>query len=238
MSRRGTSRFGCSSKGAAMIHVAPSILSADFARLGEQVLEAERGGAGRIHIDVMDGHFVPNLTMGPAVVKSLRKVTKLPLEVHLMVDEPAKFVDAFLAAGTDRIIAHYEVLGDPRPLFQHLHGAGKTVGLAIKPDTPVEVLEPFLPEIDLALCMTVYPGFSGQAFLPESPPRIAALRRLIDRLHPGCDLEVDGGIDRATTPTVVRAGANVLVAATAVYGDPEGPAAAVRALLALGQQAG
>jgi ribulose-phosphate 3-epimerase len=220
-----------------MIQIAPSILSADFARLGEQVLETEQAGAGRIHIDVMDGHFVPNLSMGPAVVKSLRRVTRLPLEVHLMVDEPGKFLDPFLAAGADRIIAHYEVLGDPGPLFRHLRTAGKNVGLAIKPDTPVEVLEPYLAEIDLALCMTVYPGFSGQAFLPESPPRIAALRALIARLNPACDLEVDGGIDRTTTPIVVGAGANVLVAATAVFGDPAGPAAAVRALLSQAQRA-
>jgi ribulose-phosphate 3-epimerase len=216
-----------------MVVIAPSILAADFARLGEQVLETERAGAGRIHIDVMDGHFVPNLSMGPAVVKSLRQVTRLPLEIHLMVQEPGRFLDAFIAAGADSLIAHYEVLGDPRPLFRHAHDAGKKVGLAIKPDTPVEVLEPFLPEMDLALCMTVYPGFSGQAFLPESPPRIAELRRLIDRLHPSCDLEVDGGIERHTTPPVVKAGANVLVAATAVFGVPEGPAAAVQGLLAL-----
>jgi ribulose-phosphate 3-epimerase len=217
-----------------MVVIAPSILSADFARLGEQVLETERAGAGRIHVDVMDGHFVPNLSLGPAIVKSLRRVTRLPLEVHLMVQEPGRFLDAFLAAGADTLIAHYEVLGDPGPLIRHVRDAGKKVGLAVKPDTPVEVLEPSLPDLDLALCMTVYPGFSGQAFLPESPPRIAELRRLIDRLHPSCDLEVDGGIDRHTTPTVVRAGANVLVAATAVFGVPEGPAAAVQELLRLG----
>jgi ribulose-phosphate 3-epimerase len=219
-----------------MVVIAPSILAADFARLGEQVLEAERAGAGRVHVDVMDGHFVPNLSMGPAVVKSLRRVTRLPLEIHLMVQEPGRFLDTFIAAGADTLIAHYEVLGDPGPLFRHVHDAGKKVGLAVKPDTPVEVLEPFLPELDLALCMTVYPGFSGQAFLPESPPRIAELRRLIDRLRPSCDLEVDGGIDRDTTPTVLKAGANVLVAATAVFGVPEGPAAAVQGLLALARQ--
>jgi ribulose-phosphate 3-epimerase len=219
-----------------MVQIAPSILSADFARLGEQVLETEQAGAGRIHIDVMDGHFVPNLTMGPAIVKSLRRVTRLPLEVHLMVEEPGRFVDAFLNAGADRLIVHHEVMPDPRPLARSLHERGKTVGVAIKPDTPVEVMEAYLPDIDLALCMTVYPGFSGQKFLPESPGRIAALRRLIELRHPGCDLEVDGGIDKATTPVVVRSGANVLVAATAVYGVPEGPAAAVKELLALAAQ--
>ena len=216
-----------------MVHIAPSILAADFARLGEQVLETERAGAQRLHIDVMDGHFVPNLSMGPAVVKSLRKVTRLPLEIHLMVEEPARFFDAFLAAGADSLIFHHEVVADPRPLVERLHAAGKKAGVAVKPDTPVEVLEPVLPALDVALCMTVYPGFSGQAFLADSPPRIAQLRRLIERLHPGCDLEVDGGIDPATTPAVVRAGANVLVAATAIFGVPEGPAAAVRGLLSL-----
>jgi ribulose-phosphate 3-epimerase len=215
-----------------MIQIAPSILSADFARLGEQVHDAERGGAARIHIDVMDGHFVPNLSMGPAIVKGLRPVTRLPLEVHLMVEDPGRFLDAFLDAGADRLILHYEVLPDPRPLFQRIHARGKTVGLAVKPDTPVDVLEPLLPSLDLALCMTVHPGFSGQAFLPESPARVAALRQLIDRKHPGCDLEVDGGIDTATAPLVVRAGANVLVAATAIFAVPEGPAAAVRNLRA------
>jgi ribulose-phosphate 3-epimerase len=216
-----------------MVQIAPSILAADFARLGEQVLETERAGAGRIHIDVMDGHFVPNLSMGPAVVKSLRRVTRLPLEVHLMVEEPGRFVDAFLQAGADRLIVHHEVLPDPRPLARSLHERGKTVGVAIKPDTPVAVMESYLAEIDLALCMTVHPGFSGQKFLPESPGRIAALRRLLEQRHPGCDLEVDGGIDKATTPLVVQAGANVLVAATAIFGVPEGPAIAVKELLAL-----
>jgi ribulose-phosphate 3-epimerase len=215
-----------------MVRIAPSILAADFARLGEQVLETERAGAERIHIDVMDGHFVPNLSMGPAVVKSLRKVTRLPLEIHLMVEEPGRFFDLFIKAGADRLIFHHEAVTDARPLVDRLHAAGKEAGVAIKPDAPVDVLEPVLPALDLALCMTVFPGFSGQAFLPESPPRIAHLRRLIDRLRPGCDLEVDGGIDRETAPIVVRAGANVLVAATAIFGVPEGPAEAVRGLLA------
>jgi ribulose-phosphate 3-epimerase len=215
-----------------MVAIAPSILSADFARLGEQVVESEQGGAQRIHIDVMDGHFVPNLTMGPVVVQGLRPVTRLPLEIHLMVEQPGLFADAFLDKGADTLIAHLEVLPDPRPFLAHVHGRGKKVGLAVRPDTPVETLEPFLADIDLALCMTVHPGFSGQAFLPESPGRIRRLRQLLDRLHPGCDLEVDGGIGPDTTPTVVRAGANVLVAASAVFGAPEGPTAAVRHLLA------
>jgi ribulose-phosphate 3-epimerase len=215
-----------------MIHIAPSILSADFARLGEQVLETERAGASRVHIDVMDGHFVPNLSMGPAIVNSLRKVTKLPLEVHLMVEDPAKFADAFLDAGADTLIVHQEVLFDPRPLIRHVHERGKKIGLAVKPETPVEALASYLSEIDLALCMTVHPGFSGQAFLPESPPRITALRQFIDQANPKCELEVDGGIDATTGPIAVRAGANVLVAASAIFHAPQGAAAAVRELLA------
>jgi ribulose-phosphate 3-epimerase len=215
-----------------MIRIAPSILSADFARLGEQVNETERAGADRIHIDVMDGHFVPNLSMGPAVVQSLRPVTRLPLEVHLMVNEPGRFVDAFVDKGADTLIPHYEVLAEPLALIRHLHALKKKAGLAIKPETPVEVLEPLLPELDVALCMTVHPGFSGQAFLPESPARIRRLRQLIDRLNPACDLEVDGGIDLDTGPVTVQAGANVLVAATAIFRAPEGPAGAVRRLLA------
>jgi ribulose-phosphate 3-epimerase len=213
-----------------MIDIAPSILSADFARLGEQVRECEQGGAGRIHIDVMDGHFVPNLSMGPVVVQGLRPVTRLPLEVHLMVEHPDLFFDPFLAAGADTLIFHHEVVTDPRPLVRRLHERGKKAGVAIKPDTPVETMEPYLNDVDLALCMTVYPGFSGQKFLPQSPERIRTLRQLINRLNPACELEVDGGIDDSTAHIVVEAGANVLVAATAVFHDPRGPAAAVRAL--------
>jgi len=220
-----------------MIHIAPSILSADFARLGEQVKASEQGGASRIHIDVMDGHFVPNLSMGPVVMQGLRKVTRLPLEIHLMVDDPGLFFDAFIGKGADTLIFHHEVVADPRPLVRQLHDKGKKAGVAVKPDTPVEAMEPYLADIDLALCMTVHPGFSGQAFLPESPARIQRLRQLIDRLNPRCELEVDGGIDDATARIVVEAGANVLVAATAVFGVPEGPAEAVRGLLLRAQGA-
>ncbi len=221
-----------------MIVIAPSILSADFARLGEQVVESEQGGAGRIHIDVMDGHFVPNLTLGPAIVGSLRRVTRLPLEVHLMIEQPLRFIDPFLDKGADLLIAHVEVLSDPAVFIRRLHDAGKMAGLAVRPDTPVEALEPFLGTLDLALCMTVHPGFSGQAYLPESPERIRRLRGLIDGLKASCDLEVDGGIMIETGRTSVQAGANVLVAATAVFGDPAGPAAAVRNLLAAARAGG
>jgi ribulose-phosphate 3-epimerase len=210
-----------------MIHIAPSILAADFSRLGEQVLETEQAGAQRIHVDVMDGHFVPNLSMGPVVVKGLRPRTRLPLEVHLMVEEPGRFADFFLKAGADSLLVHIEVLPDPRPLLGQIRGRGKKVGLVVNPETPVESIEPYLDEIDLALCMTVHPGFGGQEFLPQSPDRIRQLRALIDRINPGCELEVDGGIDLETAPRAVEAGAGVLVIGTAVFGHAQGPGSAV-----------
>jgi ribulose-phosphate 3-epimerase len=207
-------------------------LAADFSRLGEQVAAVERAGAQRIHIDVMDGHFVPNLTMGPVVVHGLRPRTRLPLEVHLMVEDPGRFVEAFVKEGADHLIVHYEVLPNPRPLLVRIRELGKKVGLAINPETAVEAAEPFLPDIDIALCMTVHPGFGGQAFLSESPPRIRRLRELIDRVNPQCDLEVDGGIDEQTASLCARAGANVFVAGTSIFQHPEGPAAALQQLVA------
>lgn len=211
-----------------MIHVAPSILAADFGRLAEQVCETESGGADRIHVDVMDGHFVPNLSMGPVVVKGLRPRTRLPLEVHLMVMEPAKFIPAFFQAGADSIIFHLEVVPQPHALVTLARGEGKKVGLVINPNTPVEAFEPYLSHIDLALCMTVFPGFGGQSFLPTSVGRIRQLRALIDRLNPTCELEVDGGIDHQTAVAAVAAGANVLVAGTSIFRYNQGPAEAVR----------
>jgi ribulose-phosphate 3-epimerase len=214
-----------------MVHIAPSILAADFGHLAEQVKETEQAGAQRIHIDVMDGHFVPNLTMGPVVVHGLRPATRLPLEIHLMVCQPGDFVDSFIKEGADRLIFHWEVLPDALALIQAIHGQGKKVGLAINPETPVTVLEPYLPLIDLALCMTVHPGFGGQQFLPQSPERIRQLRGLIERLNPRCELEVDGGIDLDNSQAVVEAGANVLVIGTGIFRHKPGPGAAVRALM-------
>jgi ribulose-phosphate 3-epimerase len=218
-----------------MITIAPSILAADFSRLGEQVAETERAGAGRIHIDVMDGHFVPNLTMGPVVVEGLRPRTRLPLEVHLMVTDPAKFVPSFIKAGADTLIVHHEVLADATALLTEIRDRGKKAGLAINPNTPVEAVEPYLSNLDLVLCMTVFPGFGGQAFLPESPERIRRLRRMIDARRLTCDLEVDGGIETHTAPAAVEAGANVLVVGTGIFKYPKGAAAAVQELLAIGK---
>jgi ribulose-phosphate 3-epimerase len=213
-----------------MAAIAPSILAADFARLGELVREVAAGGADRIHVDVMDGHFVPNLSMGPVVVKGLRPVTNLPLEVHLMVAAPAKFTDFFLAAGADSLIVHHEVLPDARPLIRDIRTNGKKAGVAINPGTEVEVLERYLEEIDLALCMTVWPGFGGQAFIPESYARVTALRKLIDKVNPRCELEVDGGVDLETAPKCAKAGANVFVAGTSIFGVKSGARAATEEL--------
>jgi ribulose-phosphate 3-epimerase len=213
-----------------MSAIAPSILSADFSRLGELVKEVEAAGADRIHVDVMDGHFVPNLSMGAVVVKGLRPVTRLPLEVHLMVEQPERFFDGFVKAGADTLIVHLEVHPDPGPVLSRIRGLGKKAGLAFNPDLPVERVEPFLADCDLALCMTVFPGFGGQAYIPESTERIRTLRQMIDRINPTCDLEVDGGIDVKTAPLAAQAGANVLVAGTSVYGAKGGPAAAVKEL--------
>ncbi|HEX4609148.1 MAG TPA: ribulose-phosphate 3-epimerase [Urbifossiella sp.] len=219
--------------------IAPSILSADFARLGEHVREVAAAGADRVHVDVMDGHFVPNLSMGAVVVKGLRPVTTLPLEVHLMVTNPDKFLDGFVLAGADSLIVHLEVLPDPRPLLRHIRGVlGKKAGLAFNPDMPVSRVEPFLADIDLALCMTVFPGFGGQAYIPESTTRIRELRGLLNRINPACEIEVDGGIDAATIGQAAGAGANVFVAGTAVFGAKGGPAAATKELEQLARAAG
>jgi ribulose-phosphate 3-epimerase len=213
-----------------MSAIAPSILSADFSRLGELVREVAAAGADRIHVDVMDGHFVPNLSMGPIVVKGLRPVTKLPLEVHLMVEDPDRFLDGFASAGADTLIVHLEVHPDPRQILDRIRGLGKKAGLAFNPDMPVERVEPFLDDADLALCMTVFPGKGGQPYIPASTDRIRRVRQMIDRHHAACELEVDGGIDAHTAPIAAAAGANVFVAGTSVFGAAGGPASAVREL--------
>ena len=214
--------------------IAPSILSADFSRLGELVRETDAAGANRIHIDVMDGHFVPNLSMGAVVVKGLRPVTRLPLEIHLMVEDPGRFLSGFVKAGADTLIVHLEVLPDPQQILEHIRrGLGKKAGLAFNPDMPVSRIEPYLRDIDLALCMTVFPGFGGQAYIPESTARIKELRALVERTNPACEIEVDGGIDKQTIPLAARAGANVFVAGTAIFGVKESPAEAIKELTQL-----
>lgn len=220
-----------------VIKLAPSILAADFARLGEQVREAERGGADRIHVDVMDGHFVPNITIGPVVVKSLRPVTRLPLEVHLMIEVPDRFLEAFAEAGADSMLVHQESAVNLHRTVQHIKKLGKRAGVVINPATPAAVLEEILPEVDLVLVMTVNPGFGGQAFIPTTLPKIRRVREMIDRVKPACELEVDGGIDATTAPQTVKAGARVLVAGSAIFHAADGVTAAMQRLPAGALQA-
>lgn len=213
------------------IEIAPSILSADFARLGEEV-ELVTPHAGRIHIDVMDGHFVPNLTMGPAVVSSLRKATALPLEVHLMVEEPRSFVEAFAAAGADTLIFHIEVVEDASALLKEIKDLGMKAGLALNPKSRWEIVSPELVGTDLVTIMTVNPGFGGQAFLSEVLPKVEQARREVTENDLDVDIEVDGGIDRSTIEKAKLAGANVFVAGNAIYGSAD-PKEAARRLASL-----
>jgi ribulose-phosphate 3-epimerase len=210
--------------------IAPSILAADFARLGEHVREVEREGADRIHVDVMDGHFVRNISMGAPIVASLRPVTQLPIETHLMITDPDTFLEEFVEAGSDSFLVHWEGNLNLHRTVHSIARLGKRVGVAINPATPASVLDQILPEIDQVLVMTVDPGFGHQEFIHTTLPKISVVRRLIDRLNPGCDLEVDGGIDSATARLVVAAGANVLVAGSSVFGNREGAAAGMKSL--------
>lgn len=204
-----------------MIAIVPSILSADFTRLGEQVREAEVAGVQRIQIDVMDGHFVPNITMGPMVVEAVRRCTRLPLEAHLMITNPQQYIETFAQAGADVIIVHQEVCPHLHRVIQQIKAAGKQAAVALNPSTPVFLLEDVLPLLDMVLIMTVNPGFGGQDFIPETLPKIMRLRRMLQERQLQCDIEVDGGIHEGTAAQVVEAGANLLVAGSAVYSQHE-----------------
>lgn len=212
------------------VKLAPSILAADFARLGQQVAEAEQAGADRIHVDVMDGHFVPNLSMGAPIVASLRRVTHLPLEVHLMISDPDLFLEEFVEAGSNSLLVHWEGNNNLHRTVHRVKALGNRVGVVINPATPASVLEEILQDVDQVLVMTVNPGFGHQHFIHTTLPKIRRVREMIDKITPGGDLEVDGGIDAETAPLVTDAGANVLVAGTAIFGDSQGVAAAMKRL--------
>ena len=209
------------------IKLAPSILSADFTRLGEQVREAEAAGADRIHVDVMDGHFVPNITIGPLVVRALRNVTELPLETHLMIEDPDRYAKAFADAGSTTLLVHVEGAIHLHRTVELIKSLGADAGVVLNPATPAAFIEEILPDVDQVLVMTVNPGFGGQKFIANTLAKIGRVREMIDRIHPECQLEVDGGIDAVTAPQAVRAGARVLVAGSAIFNAPEGIAAAM-----------
>lgn len=210
------------------LKIAPSILSADFARLGEEVRAVEEAGADMIHVDVMDGHFVPNLSMGPMVVAALRRATRLPLDVHLMIEEPARYAGAFIDAGASHITFHAEVVRDARAFARDLRARGVGAGISINPETPVDSVLDLVSELDMVLVMTVHPGFGGQSFLGENLEKARRIRereRDDAKRGPGrerpLDVEVDGGVDAKTAPSCWEAGCNVLVAGNAIFGKPD-----------------
>ena len=218
--------------GDATVRLAPSILSADFTRLGEQVEEAESAGADRIHVDVMDGHFVPNITIGPLVVRALQRVTKLPLETHLMIEHPERYVEAFAEAGSTSLLVHVEGATHLHRTIGQIKSLGIGAGVVLNPATPAALIEEILPDVDQVLVMTVNPGFGGQKFIASMLPKIQRVRQMIDQANRECQLEVDGGIDATSAPQVVAAGARVLVAGSAVFGAKDGVRAAMERLRA------
>ena len=207
---------------------APSILSADFARLAEAVIAVERAGADWIHVDVMDGHFVPNLTFGPKMVADLRKATRLPLDVHLMIERPEEWVDRYADAGATYLTIHVEATRDVPGTLAAIRGRGVRPGLTLNPETAVDAVMPYLESVDLALVMSVHPGFGGQTFIESALDKVRTIREALDDQKLAAELEVDGGVKPDNCARVVAAGATVLVAGSAVFEDPAGPPAALR----------
>jgi ribulose-phosphate 3-epimerase len=214
----------------AMIRIAPSILSADFSKLGDEIKAIEDGGADLVHIDVMDGNFVPNITIGPVVVKSIRPLTKMLFDVHLMVHRPQDYVEDFINAGADILTVHVESDHNPHETIKHIHDMGKEAGVVLNPGTPLSVAEGFIREIEMVLIMTVNPGFGGQSFMPEVIPKIAKAKEFIEKEGLSVDLEVDGGITSENANQVSCAGGNILVAGSFVFkGDPKERIASLKA---------
>jgi ribulose-phosphate 3-epimerase len=216
------------------IQMAPSMLSSDFTRLADAVALVEGAGADLIHIDVMDGHFVPNLTIGPPVIKALKRVATRPLDVHLMIDNPNTTAEWYIDAGADWVTVHVEACHHLPRMVQHIHAGGARAGMAISPATPASALEEVIADLDLVLVMSVYPGFGGQSFIPESTAKIAEVARMIAASGSQAVIEVDGGIDEKTAPEVAAAGARILVAGNAIFGR-EDPAAALGAIREAGE---
>lgn len=211
------------------VRLAPSILTADFAALGEAVRALERGGADLVHVDVMDGHFVPNITVGPLVVRALRRVTDLPLDVHLMISEPDRYVGAFAEAGASMISVHVEVLPHLHRTIEQVKGLGVQAGVVLNPSTPVVAIEEMAADVDFVLVMSVDPGFGGQRFIPRSLDKVRAVRALLDAAGSRAPVEIDGGVDHTNIAHVVEAGVEIVVAGNAIFSQPD-PAGAVRAL--------
>lgn len=204
-----------------MVKIAPSILSADFAKLGEEILAVEKGGADYIHVDVMDGHFVPNITIGPLIVEAIRPVTKLPLDVHLMIENPDQYIEAFAKAGADYITVHVEACRHLHRTIQNIKSFGVKAGVVLNPATPVESIQHIIGDIDMVLLMSVNPGFGGQKFIPEVLPKIKKVKQMAVEKGVEIEIEIDGGVNPETAKLCIEAGANVLVAGSAIYNQAD-----------------
>ncbi|HCK61216.1 MAG TPA: ribulose-phosphate 3-epimerase [Gemmatimonadetes bacterium] len=213
-----------------MMKIAPSILSADFARLSDEIGDIEEGGAEWVHVDVMDGHFVPNITIGPLIVDAARRSTNLPLDVHLMIKNPDHYVEAFVKAGADIVTVHQEACTHLHRTIQKIHELGAKAGVALNPGTSLEAIRDVLPYLDLLLVMSVNPGFGGQSYIEASTAKLGRARAMLDEVGSDAELEVDGGVGVSNVEEIVDAGASVVVAGSAVYGHPDGAAAGVRAI--------